>query len=237
MDTSGLVTVSSIVKNAQLLGDLDDSYYKKLFQIAISGVIDFHLFHISGAVNTVKLDMNDCNYINLPDDYLSFVAIGIPYRGRLFTFTRDHKLVRTISIENGAEALVLSEGEGVTIDNGVLDGYAAKGGKNQYYFDIDDKNRRIIINGIPRSEVQLQYVSSGLHLNSTTYIPVNAKNALSAYILYKYSLYDKSLNNNYRELLRQDYIAELTKLDSLLWPTIDELRDLVYSTYYQTPRR
>lgn len=236
-DLNGLVTIDNIVKQAQLLGNYDDSYYMKFSQIAINGLIDFNLFHIPNAVNTVKIEMNDRNYISLPSDYVSFIAIGIPYKGRLFTFTRDHKLVRTISIENGVETLVLSEGEGAIIDNGLLDGYGARGAKNQYYYDIDLKNRRIIINGIPRAEVQLQYISSGIHYDSTTYIPISAKNALVAYILFKYSLHDKTLNNNHRQLIKEDYISELNKLDSLNWPTIDELRDLFYSTFYQTPKR
>ena len=237
MDTSGLTTLANIVKSAQLRGHLNEDCYKELFQIAMDGVVDFHLFHIPSAISVIKLDMNECNYINFPDDYLDFVAIGIPYQGRLATFTRDNRLIRTISIENGVETLVEDEGEGIAVDNSVINGYAAKGGKNQYYYNIDDKNRRIIIAGTPRSEVQLYYVSSGLHLDSTTYLPTKAKNALSAYILYKWSIFDKTMRDNDKERIERDYIKELTKLDSLNWPTIDELRDLFYSTFYQSPRR
>jgi hypothetical protein len=239
MDTPGLSTLEEAVQEAKLKGRIDDSEYYRMMQIGIRGLTTLNLFSTGYSFKCVKITMNDINCLPLPSDFQIFVAVGIPYNGELFTFTRKQRIIRTFTTVDGVLTQSETEGEGVIIDgNAQVSGYGARGGQNQYYYDIDLANWRIIVNGFPKAECQLWYLSSGISLDSTTYFPSIAMDCLTSLIIREVQQYDKKVPMNQKQYNDQKYFEEFHKMNRLTKSiTYDEITDCLYSTIYQTTKR
>lgn len=228
-DTSRTISLRNIVKSTLFLARKSKEEYFRFFQLACEGYRDLCLYHINNK-KTVLLDMSVLNTIDFPVDYLSLIALGIPLHGKLWVFTKDHELLTKATLDP-----VYSWKD--QIDEKSQSGYGTKGGKNDYYFNEDSENQRFVFNGIQRSEVVLQYVSSGISATAETSVPVVVKSALQAHILYYDILYDPNATLNQKMILEENYNREIRKLRVLAMPSIDEIRDQFYRSYTQTPKR
>jgi len=228
-DTSRLIKLKDIVKNTLFLARKSKEEYFRFFQLATRAYRDLCLYHINNK-KTVLLDMDSNNVIDFPSDYLSLIAIGIPLHGQLFVFTKDHELLIKATLDP-------VYGWTDAIDEKSTYGYGASGGKNDYYFNIDSENSRFVFNGTQRSEVVLQYVSSGVSATAETSVPVVVESAIQSYILYRDALYDPNIALNQRMILEADYNQEIRKLRALAMPSIQEIKDELARGYKQTPKR
>ena len=230
--TSGWITLKNMVHEIQLETGKDTGQYKKLMHHVINGVRDLNMFHFDN-VKTVKVTCNDIGVIDMPSDYVKYVALSINDGGIMWTLTRRDDLVRTTTESEGAETLDNTIGEGVTINTGANQGYKTRGGKNDYYFTIDERNNRFIVRGIPTRELFLQYVSSGVDLGegNQTQIPVKIKQALKLWVMYQDAMMSEKANKNLVGLYYDMYKQEISKLRFFELPTADELRDMIYTTY------
>lgn len=228
-DTSRTVSLKNIVKSTLFLARKSKQEYFRFFQLATDSVRDLNLYHIDNK-KTVLLDMDSKNVIDFPGDYLSLVAIGIPLHGKLWVFTKDHELLTIVTIDP-------VYGWKDQIDEKSSAGYGAGGGKNDWYFNIDEENTRFVFNGTQRSEVILQYVSSGISTTAETSVPVINKPAIMAYILWRNALYDTNTTLNQKVMLEADYNQEIRKLRALAMPSIQEIKDEFYRGYKLTPKR
>jgi len=228
-DSSRTVSLKNNVKCTLFLGRKAKDLYFRFFQLAVDSYRDFCLFHIDNK-KTALVDMDENNCISFPDDYLSLIAIGIPLHGKLFVFTKDHELLTIVTTDP-------VYGWTDQIDEKSQSGYGAGGGKNDYYFNEDPENQRFIFNGVQRSEVILQYVSSGISATAETSVPVIHKPIIQAYILWKDSIYDPNTALNQKMILEADYNQEVRKIRALAMPSIQEIKDEFYKSYKQTPKR
>ena len=228
-DTSRLCTLNKIVEEALALTGKPKEKHFLFFQMLTNGVRDLKLFH-DKTLRRVLVDM-DSNYIvDIPGDLLSFVRIGIPINGRLHTFTEDNELlaIATTDPEYSWEDAV---DEKSTIS------FGTRGGKNTDYFNIDWENSRIVFNSPSvRTEVILEYVSSGIDLTAETSIPVIAKMAMIAYIVWRDALYDSKIPYTQTELLKEDYEREIEKY-RMLGISIESIHDEIRRSFRQSPHR
>lgn len=236
-DTKGLITLKNLVEELIFKQKKDRSYYKRYMQFAIDGMRDFSLFH-SKAVTTKKVEMNDIGIVTVPTDYLSFIDIAMPYGGTMWSLTRRDDMIQTTTLVNGDETYDEDMGEGVELSSTGGYGMNAKGGKNDYYYTFID-NSRIMVRNTPTRTLFLQYISSGVNLDSgsQTYIPVTAKALLHRYIMKEEILFNEKANKQLIDYYRKEYNREVAKYRALTRMNDTELKDLFYSTMSYTPKR
>ena len=235
----GYTTLKEVVLN--VMNDMGSSgnmqYYYKFLQLAIRGYKQLNLFHMPMA-RVAYLPMSDINTITLPNDYLSFLAVGVPYKGRLWTFTKDQGLVMPDSIDCGEDTLDTDAGEDVVKgDTGTLAAYGLQGGVNEYYYKIDLPNNRIIINGFTSRTVTLAYLSTGISMSETTYIPKIAEEALISFVHWKRIQYDDKVGIGMKKDYEDQYRKGVSEIEYATMPTLDELFDAVYQAFYQSAKR
>lgn len=228
-DTNSTVLLKNIVAETLALSGSPKSKYYVFFQTATNIVRDLNLFHLRNS-KRVLVDMDGNNTISFPSDYLGLISLGVPINGKLWVFGKDNDLLAIATTDP-----VYSWED--AIDEKSTVSFGARGGKNQWYFKIDEENKRFVFNGAERSEVILEYVSSGLDATAATSIPLIAKQSVVSYILWRDALMNEKTYYNRTELLRVDHEREIEKLRMLQLPSIDEIRDEVRKSYRQSPKR
>jgi hypothetical protein len=237
-DTSGTRTLEDVVQILLVKTRRNESDYDLFLQLAIDGYRELRLHHVREGVKVVKKTPTSINTVDYPSDYISFVAIGVPLNGKLWTLSREDEIITTTTLSGGQETLDSSKGEGVDIPDYAWAGYGASGGNNiEGYYTLDDINRRIVLNSVTKTEVLLYYVSSGTDLTGTTYVPTKYVPALEAYIMYEDIKFDRNIPSR----IKQDLFREWQRLSIMAaevdLPTLSEIRDEILKTTYPLPRR
>jgi len=245
MDTAGLITIKQIVLKIIHRGRLQTSDYALIKSLVVDGCKDMMLFTVKGT-RTVRLQMSPVNTITLPEDYLSFVDIGMPLNGRFWPMTQDKRIIPPMTITNGVETLDSDKGEGVTRIEGKTNtdgshvnysprGYSQGGGVNIYYYKIEEGNNRICIDGIGRTEVTLVYKSSGVSTSGETLIPSICEESIIYFV--KWQMAEAERNMSWSVSHKQNYIEACNKVKFLQSPSLDVLYDVVYSSFKQSVKR
>jgi len=119
--------------------------------------------------------------------------------------------------------------------------YGLPGGIDRAYFrfDLESTPRRIVFSGsTPRSEIVLEYISSGMKSDGTTVIPREIVAPLRNYILWHKDENNPRVAYNEKERLKRAYTESIEALrffeNSF---TKDEYMRMLYSTYRQSPKR
>jgi len=230
MDTSRFVTLGEIAAEAQILSGKPKSKIHLFFQMITNGLRDLQLYHHK-APKRVLLDMSESYTVDLPDDFLSFIAIGIPINGKLHLFTEDNELL-AIATTDPVYSWEDSIDERSTVSPGT------RGGKNTDYFKIDNENNRIVFNSPSvRTEIILEYVSSGIDAAAETSVPVTMKMILISYALWQDGIFDTKTPYTQVGILKERYENEVEKLRMLEMPGIDSIRDEIRRSYRMSPKR
>jgi len=244
-DVSGLTTLGKVVKKAIHRGRLPLSEYKLVFGLCMDGMRDLNLYTVKGE-RIQWLSMTDTNCINLPSDYLSFIKLGVPIGGRLWSFSYDGSIIAPTTMSNGVETLDATKGEGVSAVQGKFNpdgtsvpynssGYNSTGGHNNYNFTFDLENRRLVLDGIDRTQVLLVYKSNGISASGETLLSATYEEALLSFISWKLAVGQK--NMSWSQSGKQEYYEECNKLKFLESPPIEAMYDAIYSTYRQGVKR
>jgi len=250
MDTNRQKTLERVVNEIMLESGLSKDQYARVLSFAIKGIREANVFVYGTTMKCAKLITDNNHMVDLPSDYLDFVAIGIPYNGELVTFTIDNRLIRTVTSVNGVSSLVESNGEGVVKRDKCTWGYGVSGGKNDYYYCIDLNMGKIILNSTKlvdpntklsvNKEIQLWYVSSGINLGGETVINTIISDFINAYVMYYYQLRSPikvKADAMKIGIYEQDYEKEYHKLKMLKSPTSNQWEDFFCSMFHQTPGR
>ncbi len=223
-DNSGVTTFKEIISEALLRGHRDKSDYELFKKLAINAYRELRLTNLTGVANHIKIGMDSLGFVHLPDDYIEFVNIGIAVNGQLFTFTRNDLIIVTTTLANGVVTQDSLQGEGIQIEEGAVWGHGAKGGKNQYYYTLDEDNRQIYVSGFPKQTVQLTYISSGIHLDSQTLINVKYKEAIISHVFYDDALYN---DPKLAQIYWVNYMKQFNMIKMLSMPSVDEWADAI----------
>lgn len=235
-DTSALITFDQLIQGMMLKGSHPESDYVRMVQIAIDGYRELNLTVLPEGRNIEKLTMDSNNIIYMPDDLIIINRVCIPIDGLLWPLTKNDEIVPTTSFIGGTETLDTEDGEGVDISNkGVF--YSKRGGSNKYgYFRPDYRKRRIIFRNVSRSEVLLDYTTSGISLTESSYIPVYARTALEAYIRLHLE-YNNAVPNPNNIALFQDLFNTQKSICRNIKFSLTDFLDSIYRTYSPTAYR
>ena len=252
--TPGLTTIRYVVMSVlNRLQDYTLKRYKFLTQLAIEGFgEEFALYHIDLGSEVVYLHMSAAKTVNLPADYVDYVRIGYPVNGKLRVITKHDNILLPRNFDDTGIAVGNTDSgdtEGVSnaiffsehFRNGQFVGglYGLPGGIDDCYYRVDMENRQIVFSGeTPRSEIVLEYISTGLKPDGSSLIPLEVKEPLRNYILWHMVENDPRIAYNERERRKREYTESVSALRSFeLIFTKDEYLRMVYSTARQTPRR
>lgn len=235
-DTSALITFDQLIQGMMLKGSYPESHYAKMAQIAFDGYREMNLTVLPDGRNIEKFNM-DSNYIvYMPDDLILANRVLLSIDGEMWPLTKEPKIVPTTTLSGGAETLDPDAGEGVDITNlGIY--YSRRGGRNiEGYWRPDYKKRRIVFRNVSRTDILLDYTTSGISLTEETYIPVYAKIALEAYIRLYLEYNKPSPNPNNIVLYDKLYKQQKAICRGIKFSMTDFL-DTIYKTYSPTVYR
>lgn len=228
-EISGLVDLQKICNGLVYKMRLQPYYQTLFFQYGIDAVTQLKLYSV-GETKVVKLEMDtDLNTIQLPNDYMKYVDIGVPINGKLWSLTKENTIIDTTTIVNGAETYDDDIGEGdwdFLLENGA-------GGYNTRWYKVDEKNRRIVISGTTVTTIWLVYISTGVNTSEPTYIHRAMKPAIEAFIRHENAKDDPNTPANKVFYYSKQLKIEKAKLKRLKYPTVNELRDALAKTFYR----
>ena len=216
----------------------------------IEGYTDLNLWHLDN-IEVVYLRMSDAKTVDLPCDYVDYLKIGIPINGHIRVLTKNDRMLLPRKFADGedvgntdAGSIDYTSAPIYFIDhfrNGQFVGglYGMPGAVDEAYYRIDRENRQIIFTGsIPRGEVVLEYVSSGIDLGGTTVIPREAVPALRAFALWQIIENDSKVGGGEKERKKAQYEEQVEALRAFQNTfTADEYRRHVYRHSRQSPKR
>ena len=246
MALEGYQSAESVINESLVMvRDFDRKYYKEAAFYFLRGFREYKLFRATGQVKESWEAVTAIETVNYPKGLIKLIEAGVMVDGEFFSFTKSNDLVTLIS-----DPLDLSldsdRGEGDDIKRSPSVGYGAKGNNLEYYYKEDNANRRIKLSRMAldtalyanRSEVLLRYISMEIDDFRSTYVPGDAVNLLTAYVVYHICLsrpdkYDKG----YIMMRKEDLREENEKYHSLSLPSIQELEDMLYENSGQNVRR
>jgi len=186
-DSTAYVNLSYVVND--LINELGAAQHKKFrnkyLQIAVGGLRELNLYHFN-KFKQEWIDVSDSlGTVAWPTDLVKWLAIGINSNGRLWTFTRDNKIIIPEGTIEGQDTLSTTRGENTTIEKDISANLGTRGGVNTNYFTVDEANRRFVINGDDVSEVLVQYISSGVNMSAESVIPIQGVRAIKDFVVWR----------------------------------------------------
>lgn len=244
MGIKGFYTANQIVDEALLsVGDSERRRYGEAVMYFHRGYRDFNLFH-NEAVTERWEPITPVQTVDLPEDFMRLLWVGVSINGELFSFTRSNRIISPVDSPLDEE-LNEERGETEGIVRNPTSGYGAKGINDEYYYTLDLERRRLILKAPAstiakhsnRSEVLIGYVGHGVRQMDNTYIYADAANMLIAFIEWKLTEAKAGSVPAYLiEMKKQNYIESQRMYEVLNMPSIDELYDAIYETSGQNVR-
>jgi hypothetical protein len=262
--TAGLVTLRYVVMSfLNRIKDYTMRDYYYYMQLAIEGFTELSLWHLD-SLEVVYLTMNEAKIVYLPADFVDYTKIGVPINGKLRVLTRHDNILlpRTFygSIIGGEFLPDTNFGEAVgnADDTTALDTsslvffsdhfrggqfvgglFGISGGIDEAYYRVDMETRTIAFSGsVPRSQIVLEYISSGVKTDGSTMIPREAVPALRSYIAWVEAENNPRTSESGKERkkrLHEEEVAALVSFQTIF--TIDEYKRMLWQTSRQTAKR
>lgn len=184
-----------------------------------------------------KLVVSSLGIIEMPTDLIRLKDVCVAWNGQWWTMTEKPNMVNSTTFTGIVEGHDTTFGEGVAIVDDVSNTFGAKGGINDLYYMVDYGARRIFCDGIVSSTVMVKYVSSGVSLTGTTYIPDLFTEVLDNYLLFKETYWLTELTRE-RESRKRDYRdADLVLRNIINSLTASQWKDLIWGSFSQSPKR
>jgi hypothetical protein len=244
MAIKGYYTANEIIDEALLsVGIEDRSRYPEAAMYFIRMFRDFKLFHVAQE-KEAWLPINNLVYtVQYPDDAIKILEVGVSVNREIFTFTEAPNMVEPSDPID--RELRTSRDETQTTDRSPYSGYGAKGLNVEYYFNLDERNRRIILNRAAvdktryadRSEVLVRYVSHDVDSLDETRVGADAVNMLIAYVEWKLiAARPKEHTAQYRMEKKAEFQEAEASYRLLNIPDVGELMDVIYESSSQNVR-
>jgi len=254
--SAGLVTIRYVVASVlNRMNDYSMKQYLRLTQIAIEGFSEsLSMYHIGAGSDVVYLHMSVAKTAPLPADYVNWIKVGYPIEGKLKVISNDNNILLPRTFDDTGEYVGPVYGEVIGADdlsnivffsehwrNGQFVGglYGLPGGIDTAGFRVDMENRQLVFSGsTPRSEIVLEYTTSGLKTDGSSLIPREVIPALRTYVLWQKDENDPRVAYNAKERLKRNHEEEIEALRSFSNAfTKDEYLAMIYSTSHQAPKR
>jgi len=232
--TDGQIKLKEIVLTIMEDEGIERRWWKNLLSWTIRGYSDLNLYHLD-YYEEAKLTPSDLNIITVPDDFVSLIALGMPYMGRFWRLNSDGRFITTTTTDGGSEVLDEEVGEGVPIGDGTYYHYGETGGKNAYSITWINATQ-FMINGTPRIDVIMRYVSSGVKQRGETFVPALCREVLVAGTKVKYL---ERINASDVKVARAiiKYDGELEKIRLAQFASVEDMMSAVYEAWSQAVKR
>lgn len=248
--TPGTTTINYVVMSVlNRLRDYSMRHYSHLEQVLIEGYKDLNLWHLDN-IEVVYLRMSEAKTVDVPGDFVDWLKIGIPMHGKLRVLTNNDSILFPRTFSDGAPVGNTDDtyggiSENIYFTDHYRDGqfvgglYGMPGAADQAFYRFDREKRTIIFSGsIPRGEIVLEYISTGVKLQGTTVIPQEAVSALRAYALWQLIEDDPKVGAGQKERKKEQYEEQLHALNFFQSAfTADEYRRHVYKHSRQSTKR
>lgn len=250
--TSGVVTLRYVVMSVlNRIKDYTMRDYYHLMQLCIEGYTELNLWHLDN-LEVVYLTMTSAKVVSLPSDFIDWTKIGVPINGKLRVLTRHDKILLPRLLDDGVTPIGNTDSNTTTdaaslvyfsdhFRGGQFVGglYGMSGGVDDAYYRFDRETRTIAFSGtVPRSEIVLEYISSGVKTSGSTLIPREAVPALRSYILWYAVENDRSVPFNEKERKKKQHeeaLSELRDFQDIF--TADEYKRMLWGSSRQTIKR
>jgi hypothetical protein len=249
--TPGVVSLRYIIMSVlNLLGDYSMRHYYRLMQIAISGYKILNLWHLDN-IEVVYLEMNSAKVVTLPADFVDWLKIGVPINGKLRVLTNHQQILLPRTFPDGTP--VGNTDADDTVDaaslvyfsdhfrGGQFVGglYGMSGGVDDAYYRFDREMGTIVFTGsVPRSQIVLEYISSGVKATGSTMIPIECEPALRTYVLWQMVEFDSRTPYTEKERRKRGHEEEIEALRTFQSVfTKEEYKRMLWKTYRQTAKR
>lgn len=222
--TQGTTTVNYVVMSVlNRLRDYSMRHYSFLEQLCIECYTDLNIWHLNN-IEVVYLRMSDAKAVDLPADFIDWTKIGIPINGKLRVLTNHKQILLPREFADGEEvgntdSNLSSANQAVSFIGHFRGGqfvgglYGFPGAIDDGYYRIDREERTIVFSGsLPRAEIVLEYISSGVLLAGGTVIPREAVPALRAYLLWQIIENDPKVSATEKERKKMQYEGEVEAL-------------------------
>jgi len=252
--TSGTVSLGQIVmslKNRSKDYGMQD--YEQLMQLAIEAYTNLNIFHIA-TYEVAYLKLDGRNVIDLPPDFIDYTKVAINLCGRYYTLSLNSEIIPPRGMDCGIPLDHIAKG---CCENGTfpypVDGYnfvphyrgdsliqtffAMGGGWSQAgEYKIDRDRRQLIVSGVPQTEIVLEYRSSGVKVGEKTFVPLQCREAIIAWIRWQLAEYGHI--NAHPERMKNNYFEEEALLKDLEYTrTYEEYMDMFYRSWQQGIKR
>ena len=205
MDTHGLVKIDHVVLS--FLNERNEGFenYMRYKQIVIEGLTQALGVSHSEGTKIYYSVVNVVDNVYLPADYITYSRIGIVINGQIHTLTRNDRLVMPEKVVCGVEEVNRDLLEKLNLPLKL--NYAKGGGYNVGEFRVDDRERVIRFRGALAGKlVVVEYKSSGISLDSQTFIPVMMIPTLKEYLEYTLIKRDRDVPEVKVERCRRQYL-------------------------------
>lgn len=236
---------NALVRLDQVVTDFLLGYYKttndyvQYMKHACQVVQNFNLYD-GNLVVTEKVTINTAlKCIEMPGDMVQFIDLVTPQRGSWWSFTEKDRMVNTTTFTGGIEGRDSAQGEGQRIDQSLVTTYGAKGGVNKFKYTLDWAARRIFVDDTYTTNdyIVLMYVSSGIKATGDTVVPVFLIPMIEAYLLERETFWIPELVRE-RPMRHEEYTRQRQDVRNLVNSmSMQQWRDLIYSTASQSPQR
>jgi len=238
----GYYTADEIINEALISSNMGRESYPLASSFFMRMMRDYKLFHVS-ELKEAWLPINNLNYtVAYPDDAIKILSVGVSINREFFSFTEASEMVKP-SDPIGRE-LLSSRNESANIQRNTA-GYSGQGVNQEYYFTLDSRKRRIILNRAAvdktryadRSEVLVKFVSNDVDNLKETRVGMDAVNMLMAYVEWKLvASKPKEYTAQYRNEKKADFLEAEASYRLLNIPDVGELMDAIYETSGQNIR-
>jgi len=237
--TSRLIELDSVVHNVlNDLGDYNHDQFLRYKQWAIRGFKAIGL-HVLPTIEIDYFTVDSNNIVNLPDDYIRYTRIGVIRDSRIWTLTEDPTIPITRDEANGSIAQYADLEDAEVIPE-LTTWYSAPAvAYNLAFHRYDRERNRLIFSGDMIGEsVVVEYVSTGVNERGRVLAPVEAEEALIAWVHKQRTLNDKKATESDKERRDREFMRTMIDLvDFLNAFTLDDLVDAINANSSQLTKR
>lgn len=255
-----LVTLDYCVKNVLAqVGDNTLRHYQAYLQYAIRGFRRLNLFATT-TTKTAYLTLSASKTIPLPMDYVKYTKVGICVNGHIITLGLDDNICTNNAVNDCGDPLPIVvanvQAQGETALNGFsylfpyldffMNGqyvggmYGVGGGWNRRgYFKVDVANNQLQFSSeVPSLPIIMEYISDGVNPDGTASVPIEACEALIAYVHYERLKFDRNANQYDKESAWNHYVIEFNAFKHFnLSFSVQEYLDSNRAQVYQSVKR
>ena len=217
-----------IIEALALIGDFEQKQYESAVVHFMRCYRDFQLFH-NTSFTKVWLPVTGIKSITLPDDFIDIVWAGTHFRGEVWTFTKNSRILSSSDPLQGTLNTERHEDSSLMVAPVV---------NERGYFNLNLKMNRIELknaflhfyNQSEIKEVYLGYIGNDITDFNSSYVPVNAVNLITTGIAYQLALSAVKPVPYIVAQREKEFLRASSMYDALSLPTAEELLDAIYET-------